>query len=56
VKYGRVKPDELEKKRASGLPGGGGGRKDEVGRSGVYPMSGQGERGAAGYKVMASPN
>ncbi len=53
-------------KRESGLPGGGAGRKDEVGRSGVYPMSGphppgpaevrteagwgQGERGAAGYE------
>lgn len=53
-------------KRDSGVPGGGAGRKDEVGRSGVYPMSGphpkgpaeikteaewgQGERGAAGYK------
>jgi CBS domain-containing protein len=53
-------------KRESGLPGGGAGRKDEVGGSGVYPMSGphpvgdapvvgqagwgQGERGAAGYE------
>lgn len=55
-----------EKERESGLPGGGSGRKDEVGRSGVYPMSGphpkgdapivtpgswgQGKRGAAGYE------
>lgn len=55
-----------EDKRESGVPGGGQGRKDEVGRSGVYPMSGphpagaaevkgqaswgQGERGAAGYE------
>lgn len=50
----------------SGRPGGGRGRRDEVGGSGVYPMSGplpagdavirgqmewgQGERGAAGYE------
>jgi hypothetical protein len=53
-------------KRESGQPGGGAGRRDEVGGSGVYPMSGphpkgpatvrteaawgQGERGAAGYE------
>jgi hypothetical protein len=52
------------------LPGGGAGGKDEVGRSGVYPMSGphpsgnaeirgqtswgQGERGAAGYEDHGS--
>jgi len=52
--------------RESGLPGGGAGRKEEVGRSGVYPMSGphpggdapivtpaswgQGKRGPAGYQ------
>lgn len=52
-------------KRESGLPGGGAGRRDEAGGSGVYPASGphpkddvpivpaaawgQGERGAAGY-------
>jgi len=57
-------PDE--EKRNSGLPGGGAGRRDEVGGSGVYPMSGplpasnapivpqgsfgQGELGAAGYQ------
>lgn len=57
---------KLEEQRESGSPGGGAGRKDEVGRSGVYPMSGphppgdaeirtqpawgQGERGAAGYE------
>jgi hypothetical protein len=56
-------PDE--QKRESGLPGGGQGRRDEVGRTGVYPASGplpegdaeyrgqmewgQGLRGAAGY-------
>ena len=53
-------------KRESGLPGGGAGRKDQVGGSGVYPMSGphppgnaplvwpggwgQGARGGAGYE------
>lgn len=56
---------DKEKRRESGEPGGGAGRKDEVGGSGVYPMSGplpkgdapiipeggwgQGERGLAGY-------
>ena len=30
-----------EAKRESGMPGGGQGRRDEVGRSGVYPMSGE---------------
>src|SRR5690348_241411 len=55
-----------DERRESGMPGGGAGRKDEVGRSGVYPASGpyppgeaeirdqaswgQGERGAAGYE------
>ena len=55
-----------EQKRESGRPGGGQGRVDEVGGSGVYPASGptppgdaevrglaswgQGERGAAGYE------
>lgn len=58
--------DEIIEKRESGRPGGGAGRKDEVGGSGVYPMSGphpqgnveikgqaswgQGGRGAAGYE------
>jgi CBS domain-containing protein len=58
--------DDRKKKRESGLPGGGAGRKDEVGGSGVYPMSGphpagdaplvdqagwgQGKRGAAGFE------
>lgn len=53
-------------RRESGQPGGGQGRRDQVGGSGVYPMSGphpagpaelrtpaawgQGERGAAGYE------
>ncbi|MGH9586886.1 MAG: dienelactone hydrolase family protein [Acidobacteriaceae bacterium] len=55
-----------DERRESGKPGGGAGRKDEVGKSGVYPASGpypeddaewrgqaswgQGERGAAGYE------
>jgi CBS domain-containing protein len=59
-------PPAAPDKRESGVPGGGQGRIDEVGRSGVYPASGpfpgtnaevrpmaswgQGERGAAGYK------
>ena len=66
----KSEPDQLSPeeraKRESGQPGGGKGRKDEVGKSGVYPMSGplpegpaelrtpaawgQGERGAAGYE------
>ena len=53
-------------KRETGMPGGGAGRRDEVGSSGVYPMSGphpegdapiipepafgQGEDGSAGYE------
>lgn len=32
-------PDERSRKRESGLPGGGQGRVDEVGPTGVYPMS-----------------
>lgn len=62
--------EDKAKRRESGLPGGGAGRKDEVGRSGVYPASGpypsgsaefrgqaswgQGERGAAGYEDHGS--
>lgn len=58
--------DKTKKQRESGVPGGGAGRKDDVGRSGVYPMSGphppgdapivtpaawgQGKRGAAGFE------
>jgi CBS domain-containing protein len=58
--------DKRKKERESGRPGGGAGRKDKVGPSGVYPMSGphpagnapvvwpgawgQGKRGAAGYE------
>ncbi|HEX2912568.1 MAG TPA: hypothetical protein VH186_17295 [Chloroflexia bacterium] len=56
---------EDELKRESGLPGGGQGRKDEIGHTGIYPLSGpeapddaelvtmaefgQGERGPEGY-------
>lgn len=56
---------DKSEKRESGAPGGGAGRKDDLSRSGVYPMSGphpagdapvvtpaawgQGKRGAAGY-------
>lgn len=56
----------INNKRESGLPGGGAGRKDVIGRSGVYRVSGpqpagdapivpmaswgQGKRGAAGYE------
>ncbi len=66
----RPKSAKHDRRRESGLPGGGAGRKDEVGRSGVYPMSGphpagdaeirgqaswgQGERGAAGYEDHGS--
>jgi len=58
--------EQPKDKCESGLPGGGAGRKDEVGKSGVYPMSGphpagdaplvglagwgQGQRGPAGYE------
>ncbi len=61
-----AKQNDDRRKDDSGRPGGGAGRKDEVGGSGVYPMSGhnapkdaeirnpaswgQGERGAAGYE------
>jgi len=60
------KTDKRTQERDSGLPGGGAGRKDVVGASGVYPMSGphppgdarvvwpggwgQGKRGALGYE------
>src|SRR5436305_5323691 len=32
-------PASAKQKRESGLPGGGQGRKDEIGKSGVYPLS-----------------
>lgn len=32
-------PDEERQRQESGVPGGGKGRRDEVGRSGVYPAS-----------------
>src|SRR5512142_2920772 len=41
-------------KRESGQPGGGAGRKDEVGRFGVYPMSGPHPAGHADIKQQAS--
>lgn len=57
---------DAARQRESGVPGGGAGRRDEVGGSGVYPASagsapgdavvrtpaewGQGDRGAAGYE------
>ena len=60
----RDRDESPEQRRESGQPGGGAGRRDEVGGSGVYPASagnapegaeirtqagwGQGERGAAG--------
>jgi hypothetical protein len=59
-------PEDARRHAESGEPGGGAGRRDEVGGSGVYPASaqnapadaelqnqaswGQGERGAAGYE------
>jgi hypothetical protein len=59
-------PSEPDPRAESGLPGGGRGRRDEVGGSGVYPASagkapddaeirtmaawGQGERGTEGYE------
>ena len=36
---GEAEVTGAERKRESGMPGGGQGRKDEVGRSGVYPVS-----------------
>jgi hypothetical protein len=59
-------PSRGDERRESGQPGGGQGRRDEVGGSGVYPKSagdipedavirtpqqwGQGDRGAEGYQ------
>ena len=61
---------DADRQKESGQPGGGAGRRDEVGGSGVYPASaddipadaeirtpmawGQGERGAAGYEDSGS--
>ena len=66
----RVAREASGPRRESGEPGGGQGRRDEVGGSGVYPASagrapddagirtqnawGQGERGAAGYDDSGS--
>lgn len=65
-----MEKEREDDRRESGKPGGGAGRKDEVGKSGVYPASGpypegdaelrgqagwgQGERGAAGYEDHGS--
>jgi hypothetical protein len=62
----RDRRNERDQQNDPGLPGGGAGRRDDVGGSGVYPMSahnapsdaeirtpaawGQGERGAEGYE------
>src|SRR6266511_1902517 len=35
----KVRNAEAERKRESGIPGGGQGRKDKIERSGVYPVS-----------------
>ena len=35
----QAKQAKSEEKRESGLPGGGQGRRDEVGESGIYPVS-----------------
>ncbi len=64
--HNRLHVDESMRNRNSGNPGGGAGRVDRVGRSGVYPASGpmpqgnapvqgeaswgQGDRGAEGYQ------
>jgi hypothetical protein len=51
----RKKPESTkDKRRESGLPGGGAGRKDEVGRSGIYPMSGHHPAGNAEIRGQAS--
>jgi len=63
-------PQDADARRESGLPGGGAGRRDEAGGSGVYPASagrspagaeirtqaawGQGERGPAGAEDAGS--
>src|ERR1700755_454485 len=39
-KSARAADPEAERMRESGEPGGGAGRRDEVGPTGVYPMSG----------------
>jgi hypothetical protein len=51
----RKKPESTkDNRRESGLPGGGAGRKDEVGRSGIYPMSGPHPAGNAEIRGQAS--
>lgn len=46
--------NQKEDRRESGVPGGGAGRKDEVGRSGVYPASGPLPEGNAEIRGQAS--
>ena len=46
--------NQKEDRRESGVPGGGAGRKDEVGRSGVYPASGPFPEGNAEIRGQAS--
>jgi hypothetical protein len=43
-----------EEKRESGVPGGGAGRRDEVGGSGVYPATGPFPEGDAEVKTPGS--
>lgn len=50
----KTKPEEAEEKRESGVPGGGAGRKDEIGRTGVYRLSGPHPAGDAPIVGMAS--
>ncbi len=49
-----VKASEEGSRRESGLPGGGQGRTDEVGRSGVYPGSGHWPTEAVEIRTPAS--
>ncbi|MGA2714881.1 MAG: CBS domain-containing protein [Bryobacteraceae bacterium] len=50
----KIKAKEIKEKRESGMPGGGAGRRDEIGRSGVYRVSGPHPRGDAPIVAMAS--
>lgn len=49
-----AKAKETRAKRESGMPGGGAGRKDKIGKSGVYRVSGPHPRGDAPIVGMAS--
>lgn len=48
-----AKPSPEESRRESGLPGGGRGRKDVVGQTGVYPASGPFPSGPAELRTPA---